>query len=283
MAWTTLIDTATLATLVDQDDIAIVDCRFLLDDPAWGHREYLGQHIPGAVYAHLNDDLSGPPTGLNGRHPLPSPAALTGTFGRLGIGQGVQVIAYDQDAGMYASRLWWLLRWMGHHAVAVLDGGFAAWRQESRPTESGPARVVARTFAGVPDQSVVATLDEVEAIVAGRSDKRLVDARAPERFRGEVEPIDRAAGHIPGAVNYFFKANVNQDGRFQPLEVLREQLRAAVAQAPPQAVVAYCGSGVTACHNLLAMEHVGLRGARLYPGSWSEWSADPTRPIATGG
>jgi thiosulfate/3-mercaptopyruvate sulfurtransferase len=283
MAWTTLIDTATLATLIGRDDIAIVDCRFLLDDPSWGHREYLMQHIPGAGYAHLDEDLSGPRTGLNGRHPLPSPAALAETFGRLGIGPGVQVIAYDQDAGMFASRLWWLLRWMGHEAVAVLDGGLAAWRQQSRPTQSGPATVPARTFTGAPDQSRVATLDDVEAIVAGRSAERLVDARAPERFRGEVEPIDRAPGHIPGAVNYFFKTNVNQDGGFQPPEVLREQLNAAVGNAPPQAVVAYCGSGVTACHNLLAMEHVGLRGARLYPGSWSEWSADPTRPVATGG
>lgn len=281
MAFTTLIDTATLADHLADPSFVIVDCRFRLDDESWGEGEYLANHITGAVYAHLDRDLSGSKTGANGRHPLPTVAALSETFGRFGIAKGTQVVAYDQDAGMYASRLWWLLRWLGHEAAAVLDGGYAKWTAEGRPTGADRQPRTARVFIGAARAGAVAVADEV-AQIAARPDWRLLDARAPERFSGEVETIDRAAGHIPGATNVFFKDNLDDRGVFRSPEDLRRRLGAALAGVPADRVVCYCGSGVTACHNLLALEHAGLRGARLYPGSWSEWSSDPVRAIAVG-
>lgn len=284
MTWNTLVDVAGLAGQLGRPDLVVVDCRFQLAEPGWGHAEYTKAHIPGAAYASLDRDLSGPTTGRNGRHPLPDPAALCVTLGRLGIGPDVQVVAYDQDNGMFASRLWWLLRWMGHARVAVLDGGFAAWLQQQLPTRTGGETVGPRAFVGTPDGSLVASLDEVaQAASATSADRpRLLDARAPERFRGEVEPLDAAAGHIPGATNHCFKDNVDAHGRFLPPSELRTRLEARLAGTPAARVIAYCGSGVTACHNLLALTHAGLPGGRLYPGSWSEWSADPGRPVATG-
>ncbi|MBM3771849.1 MAG: sulfurtransferase [Acidimicrobiia bacterium] len=282
MAWTTLVGAEALGSRLGQPDVAIVDCRFLLNDTAWGEREYRQAHIPGAAYAHLDRDLSGQKTGRNGRHPLPDPTALRQVLGRLGIGPAMQVVAYDQESAMYASRLWWLLRWMGHQQVAVLDGGFAAWQQLGGPTRAGEEHVVPHVFDGTPDVAMVASLEEVGEIVAGAGGRRLLDARAPERFRGDVEPLDAAAGHIPGAVNHFFRENIDADGRFRPADTLRRQLLNRLGDTPPDRVIAYCGSGVTACHNLLALEHAGLPGGRLYPGSWSEWSADQGRPIATG-
>jgi thiosulfate/3-mercaptopyruvate sulfurtransferase len=281
MAFTTLVDTATLATHLADPGFAIVDCRFALTDDAWGEREYAARHIPGAVFAHLGHDLAGSPTGRNGRHPLPDPAALAATFGRLGIGDGVQVVAYDQDSGMYAGRLWWLLRWLGHDAVAVLDGGFARWLAEGRGTASGHEHRPASEFHGAPRDGMTVSADQVSALI-GASDWRLVDARAPERYRGDVEPIDRVAGHIPGAVNHPFKSNLTAAGAFRSADELREALSSSLGGFPPDRIVCYCGSGVTACHNLLALEHAGLRGAKLYPGSWSEWSSDPSRPIERG-
>jgi thiosulfate/3-mercaptopyruvate sulfurtransferase len=278
MAFTTLIDAATLASHLADSSLVIVDCRARLDDPAWGEREYLVAHIPGAVFASLDRDLSGRPTGRNGRHPLPETDALARTLGRLGIGPGVQVVAYDQDSGAFASRLWWLLRWMGHDAAAVVDGGFAAWVAEGRDTAAGPESRAPRGFTGTPRQGMVADAMEV-ARMSGRKEGRLVDVRAPERYRGEIEPIDRAAGHIPGATNYFFKWSLDDCGSFQPRQRLRTRLEEALGGARPTDVVCYCGSGVTACHALLALEHAGLGGARLYPGSWSEWSSDPARPV----
>ena len=256
---------------------AIVDCRFKLDDLTWGEREYATAHIPGAAYAHLDRDLSGPKTGTNGRHPLPDPQTLAAAFGRLGIANGVQVVAYDQDNGMFASRLWWLLRWLGHDAVAVLDGGFAKWTAEGRETRAGR-----RTGHGTRIPRLAARRDDRR-----RRRRRLADdaarlaprrrARAPERYRGDVEPLDKLPGHIPGAANHFFQTNVDEHGVFLTPEDLRARHRASLGGVAPDHVVAYCGSGVTACHNLLAMEHAGLSGARLYPGSWSEWSADLKR------
>jgi thiosulfate/3-mercaptopyruvate sulfurtransferase len=280
MAFTTLISTAALAQRLGDPAVAIVDCRSKLDDETWGAREHKTSHIPGAVYADLNADLSGPKTGANGRHPLPDSAALARTFGRLGIASGVQVVAYDQDNGMWASRLWWLLRWLGHDAAAVLDGGFAKWIGEGRPTEHGEARREEREFKASPRPEMVAGLTDVAARVGAR-DWRLVDARAPERYRGEVEPIDRTPGHIPGAVNHFFQTNVEQ-GVFKTPEQLRAGFAPTIGATPMNRVICYCGSGVTACHNLLALEHAGLRGAKLYVGSWSEWSADPSRPVERG-
>ena len=278
----TLVGPATLAGLLHRPDIVIVDCRFDLQNPSWGESEYLASHISGAAYAHLNRDLSGPENGSNGRHPLPDPQAFAATAGRLGIGDGIQVVAYDQGTGSYASRLWWMLRWMGHREVAVLDGGYAAWLAEGRPTRSGAEAIVERMFTGQPHLDLVVDAEVVGRVARGAEPGRLVDARAPERFRGEVETIDKAAGHIPGAVNRYYMSNLDPSGRFLPPDALRESLLTAIGETSPTDVIAYCGSGVTACHNLLALEHAGLSGARLYPGSWSEWSSDPSRPTATG-
>ena len=278
MMFTTLIDTETVAAHVTDPAFTIVDCRYDLRDEAWGEREYAERHIPGAVYASLDRDLSGAKTGQNGRHPLPDPARLAHTFGRLGITAGVQVVAYDQDSGMYASRLWWLVRWLGHDRVAVVDGGFAEWLAEGRAVRSGSEARTPREFQGAPCDGWVVNAGEVGRLI-GQRDWRLLDARAPERYRGEIEPLDKVPGHIPGAANHFFKWNLGGDGLFRSADVLRARLRESIGGVSPDRVVCYCGSGVTACHNLLALEHAGLPGAKLYPGSWSEWSSDPSRPI----
>ncbi len=277
-AFKTLIDTDILAAHLADPAFAIVDCRQNLDDETWGRREYEARHISGARYAHLGHDLAGAKTGTNGRHPLPDAAELGRTFGRLGIGSGVQVVAYDQDSGMYASRLWWLLRWLGHDAPAVLDGGFAKWIAEGRPTTSGEERGIPRVFAGTPRPGQIMSAGDVAGVLHS-AEWRLVDARAPERYRGETEPIDKVAGHIPGAANHFFKWNLDERGTFRSPEAIRSKVRESVGDIPPERMICYCGSGVTACHNLLAFEHAGLHGAKLYPGSWSEWSSDPSRPI----
>ena len=281
MAFTTLIDTETVAAHVTDPAFTIVDCRYDLHDEAWGEREYAGQHIPGAVSASLDRDLSGAKTGQNGRHPLPDPAHLARTLGRFGITEGIQVVAYDQDSGMFASRLWWLLRWLGHDHVALVDGGLAKWRAEGRTVQSGVETRAPREFRGAPRDGWVVNVGEIAGLI-GRRDWRLLDARAPERYRGEIEPLDRVAGHIPSATNYFFTGNLGEDGTFRSAENLRVRLSEAIGGLPPDRVVCYCGSGVTACHNLLALEHAGLPGARLYPGSWSEWSSDPARPVERG-
>jgi thiosulfate/3-mercaptopyruvate sulfurtransferase len=280
MAFTTLITTGVLASHVDNP--VIVDCRYKLDDESWGEREYAAKHIPGAVFAHLGHDLAGVKTGTNGRHPLPDPHALAATFGRLGITSGVQVVAYDQDTGMFASRLWWLLRWLGHDAVAVLDGGFKKWLAEGRSTASGVERNPPREFTGSPRTDMQVDAKTVAALIANR-DATLVDARAPERYRGETEPIDKKAGHIPGAANHFFGWNLDEAGTFRTPEELRAKFGETIgAPVAGDRIVCYCGSGVTACHNLLALESAGITGAKLYPGSWSEWSSDPSRPVEQG-
>jgi thiosulfate/3-mercaptopyruvate sulfurtransferase len=281
MAFRTLISTQALALHLDDPAFAIVDCRSKLDDLAWGAREHAASHIPGASYADLNHDLSGPRSGTNGRHPLPDPQALAQTFGRLGISAGVQVVAYDQENGMFASRLWWLLRWLGHDAVAVLDGGFRKWTAEGRPVQSGETRAATRAFTGSPRAGMAVDVQTV-ASGLGRGGPRLVDARAPERYRGDTEPIDKVGGHIPGATNHFFQWNLDEQGLFRTPEELRARITASAGDAPADQIVCYCGSGVTACHNLLALEHAGLTGAKLYAGSWSEWSSDPARPVEKG-
>jgi thiosulfate/3-mercaptopyruvate sulfurtransferase len=280
MAFTTLISTDALTERLADPGLVIVDCRFRLDDVAWGEREWESGHIPGAVYAHLDRDLSGAKTGANGRHPLPEVAALAHTFGRLGITGGRQVVAYDQDNGMFASRLWWLLRWLGHDAVAVLDGGFARWVGEDRPRATGGTPPIAARFQPAPRAEMVVGLGEV-ASHAGDASWRLVDARAPERYRGEVEPLDRVPGHIPSATNYFFQWSLDERGTFRPPEELRSRLAPVLADVAPDHVICYCGSGVQACHDLLALAHAGISGPKLYPGSWSEWSSDPLRPVET--
>jgi thiosulfate/3-mercaptopyruvate sulfurtransferase len=280
MAFTTLIDTATLESQAADPAFVVLDCRFSLEDPEWGRAAYAEAHLPGALHVDLNRDLSSAPNGRNGRHPIPSVEHLRRTFGRLGIDAARQVVAYDHDTGMFAARLWWLLRWLGHDAVAVLDGGFARWVAEGRPTSSRTELAAVRHFVGEPRPDWLQTADDVEASIQ-RGDRRIVDARAPQRFSGAVEPIDRVGGHIPGARNYFFKRSLDEQGRFLSRAVLREQLTAALDGAAPEQTICYCGSGVTACHNLLAMEHAGLRGGKLYAGSWSEWSSDPRREVET--
>jgi thiosulfate/3-mercaptopyruvate sulfurtransferase len=259
----------------------LADCRYDLQSDHWGERQYLDAHIPGASYVSLPSDLSGAPTGMNGRHPLPSFDAMTATFSRLGVTTDRQVVAYDQDSGMFASRLWWMLRYAGHAHVAVLDGGWAKWTAEGRATRGGNEVGSAGMF--VPHWQSQSTLD-VKAVSAAYRDPNLLllDARAPERFEGRVEPLDRLPGHIPGAANRPYRTNLASDNTLLPPAALRDGfLRDLQGHSPAQAVM-YCGSGVSACHNLLAMEHAGLPGARLYAGSWSEWSADPDRPVETG-
>jgi thiosulfate/3-mercaptopyruvate sulfurtransferase len=276
----TLISTNDLASHLN-DGWAIVDCRYDLQNESWGHEQYRAAHVPTAVYASLGEDLAAARTGTNGRHPVPSVEALADTFGRMGISRDTQVVAYDQDNGMYASRLWWSLRYLGHDGVAVLDGGWAKWIRERRPTVSGDEQRTRATFTPVPRPDMRLSVEEVAARLGDQS-MLLVDARAPERFEGRSEPIDRAAGHIPGAANHFFKVNLADEGTMLPPETLREGFAGVLKGRDPSQTVMYCGSGVTACQNLLAMEHAGLPGARLYAGSWSEWSADPSRPTEKG-
>jgi thiosulfate/3-mercaptopyruvate sulfurtransferase len=277
----TLIDPATLAQHLSDESWVMIDCRFDLAEPAKGEQLYLESHIPGAGYAHLDRDLSGEKTGSNGRHPLPTAGQMRERFGAMGIHRTAQVVVYDADSGMHASRLWWMLRFMGHDAVALLDGGFARWVREGHPVRGGRELRAAVAFTGAPREDW--RLD-TEAVLHGLNDtsRILVDARAETRFRGENETIDQAAGHIPGAKNYFFQRNLTAEKTFRSAAEIRDEWQALLGGARPDQVVMYCGSGVTACHNLLALEHAGLGGARLYPGSWSEWSHDPSRPIATG-
>lgn len=277
----TIVSSEQLAAHLGDPGWAIVDCRYDLKDEAWGEAQYRAAHIPGAVYASLGSDLAGPKDGRNGRHPLPGHEAMAATFGRLGIAAGVQVIAYDQDSGMYASRLWWMLRYMGHDAVAVLDGGFAKWTREGRQTTAGVETRPAAPFAGKPRAAMRLTANQVWAKL-GDPAMTLVDARGPSRFEGKEEPLDRVPGHIPGARNHFYQWNLAPDGTLLPAEALRGRFSALLGGTPPDQVALYCGSGVSACHNLLAMEHSGLSGMKLFPGSWSEWSADPDKPVETG-
>ncbi|MBS1161276.1 MAG: sulfurtransferase [Proteobacteria bacterium] len=278
MSFTTLIDVATLASHLDDPNWLIVDVRHQLADTAYGARVYGEGHIPGAVFLHCDRDLSGSMTGCNGRHPLPAPEKLATLFGQIGLGPATQVVVYDDAQGMIAGRLWWLLRWLGHDQVALLDGGLAAWQAANRPLSTAlpPVRPAAAFVADERDSRVDA--DYVQAFLQ-TSRLHLVDARSPDRFRGENETMDPVGGHIPGAVNRFFRDNLQADGRFKPAAALRAEWLAVLAGAAPDQVVHQCGSGVSACHNILAMEIAGLTGSRLYAGSWSEWCADPARPV----
>ncbi|MDX5444516.1 MAG: sulfurtransferase [Zoogloeaceae bacterium] len=276
----TLIDAATLGGLLGQPGLRIVDCRHDLGEPAAGRRAYSDAHLPGAVFMHLDEDLSGACTGCNGRHPLPDRAAFAARLGALGIGPEDQVVAYDDAGGAIAARLWWMLRWIGHERAAVLEGGLRAWRTADLPLESAVPTLTAVTHHVRPPLVRTVEAPELQEGIA-RNSLTLIDARSPDRFAGENETLDPVAGHIPGALNRFFRNNLT-DGRFRPAGELRAGFEALLAGRAPVDVVHQCGSGVTACHNLLAMEVAGLHGARLYPGSWSEWCADPARPVATG-
>lgn len=284
MSFTILIDVATLSELPAES--VVLDCRFDLANPAAGRQAYVAAHVPGARYADLNRDLASPVTADSGRHPLPSAAALTRFFASLGIGDDTQVVAYDDANGSFAARAWWLLIWLGHPHVAVLDGGFKAWVASGAAVESGEpairvARGATRLTARLRPEMVMTAAEVLQALQD--PDRLLVDARAPERFAGSVEPLDPVAGHVPGAVNHPFSNNLNSDGRFLPVAELRRRWLERLAGKAPHNMIAMCGSGVTACHNLLAMASAGLPGAKLYAGSWSEWIRDPGRPVARGG
>lgn len=273
--YATLIDCRSLKASLGREDWVVVDTRFDLADKTAGYRAYLEGHIPGAVYADLEKDLSGPVGAATGRHPVPDAAQLTEVFSRLGIGPDTQVVAYDDAGGSIAARLWWLLRYLGHDAAAVLDGGWGEWLGQGLAAESGqPPGRPAAAFQGRPRHAWLVTAATVPAAA------RLIDSREPARYSGEREPIDPVAGHIPGAVNYFWKRNLDENGRFRPAEEIRRDLLAVLAGAPVEEAVFYCGSGVTACHNLLAAARAGLPAPRLYGGSWSEWCRDPRRPVA---
>jgi thiosulfate/3-mercaptopyruvate sulfurtransferase len=274
----TLISTDLLAAHLNDSSWLITDCRYNLTDEAWGEAQYAAGHIPGAVFVSLAHDLAAARSGANGRHPLPQPEVIAATFGRLGIGNQTQVIAYDQDAGAFASRLWWMLRYIGHDAVAVLDGGFAKWTREGRTIRSGLEKRPSTVLTPRVQSRMRLTVDEVKAHL-GDDTMLLVDARSPGRFEGQPDPLDRVFGHIPGAHNRHYRNNISPEGTLRPAGELRKEFAGVLGDRPPEDVVMYCGSGVTACHNRLAMEHAGLRGARLFAGSWSEWEADPDRPV----
>lgn len=271
-----LIDTHDLLDHLGETGWVIVDCRFNLDETEAGRRAYREGHIPGAVYAHLDDDLSGAPVTDAGRHPLPTPEQLNERFRRMGIDHDSQVVAYDGAGGMIAARLWWMLRYMGHDGAAVLNGGWQAWEAAGYPVVTGDERNEMGDFSGEPRREWLVRLDEVTR------QPLLVDSRAPERYRGEVEKRDPRAGHIPGAVPYHFARNLDEDGAFLPRAKVRQQLLNLMGSREPASTTFYCGSGVSACVNLLALEYAGLPAGKLYVGSWSEWSADPDRPAATG-
>ena len=273
--------------LVSAEDLAahpewrVFDCRHDLKNTEYGRQAYARGHIPGALFLHLDDDLSGVKDGRNGRHPLPDLADFAQRMSACGVDATTQVVAYDNEGGIFASRLWWMLRWLGHDKVAVLDGGLAGWKRSKRALEETVPVVVPRVFTPQP-QAV--TVDVGQVLSGLQSQKMLiVDARSPERFRGENETLDPVGGHIPGAVNRFYFDNLDDDGCFfKPVAELRAEFDALLAGRSAESVVQQCGSGVTACHNLLAMELAGLSGSRLYPGSWSEWCADTSRPVARG-
>ena len=262
--------------------VLIADCSFDLSDPGAGRRAFEAGHLPGAVYVHLDEVLAAAKTGRNGRHPLPDRARFAQAMAELGADDDTLVVACDNAGGMYAARLWWMLRWAGHGAAAVLDGGLVAWRAE------GGAITIGAPTVRVPGrfqlcESLAAAVDHVDVMAQlGHADRLVIDARAPDRFRGENETLDPVGGHIPGARNRFFRDNLAADGRFKPAAQLRAEFEQLLDGRPAASVIHQCGSGVTACHNLLAMEVAGLAGAALYPGSWSEWCAQPDAPIATG-
>lgn len=278
MSFTTLIDAATLRTQLANPDWRIVDVRHQLTDTAYGERAYAEGHLPGAVFLHCDRDLSGPMTGSNGRHPLPERERLVARLGEIGIGPRTQVVVYDDAQGMIAGRLWWLLRWLGHEAVAVLDGGLQAWQAAGGAMTADVPALQPETFVATVPLTALVTAGEVQAALGGPA-MQIVDARAPDRFRGENETLDQVGGHIPGAINRFFRDNLDADGRFKAPAQLRAEWLARLAGIAPERVVHQCGSGVSACHNQLAMMVAGLSGSRLYAGSWSEWCADPGRPV----
>jgi thiosulfate/3-mercaptopyruvate sulfurtransferase len=277
----TLIEAGDLARLIEQGDVLVCDCRFDLNDLAAGHHAYREGHIPGAIHIDLERDLSAAPNGTNGRHPLPDRVAFAAHMAALGVRRDRLVVSYDASGGYYASRLWWMLRWVGHGRVAVLDGGLQAWTAAGLPLKQGDEHASPGDLTASPEPAMPSIdVAGVEANLDG-GDLLVVDARTAARFHGEPHPLDTASGHIPGAGNRFFQFNLTPEGRFKPAEELAREFPTVLRGTSSDHVVHQCGSGVTATHNLMAMEVAGLKGSRLYPGSWSEWTSDPTRPIET--
>lgn len=282
MPYTTLISTAELARHIDNPDWVVVDVRFALRQPDQGERDYLAGHIAGAVYAHLDRDLSSPQiVGATGRHPLPPLDALSKSLGQWGIDHRTQVVVYDDAGGMMAGRLWWMLHFVGHDAVALLDGGWPRWREEGLPVRTGSEMRASRQFAANPYLHLVATAQEIEARL-GDPALRLLDARAADRFRGENETLDPLGGHIPGAISAPYMANLGADGLMLSAEQLRTRYEQLLDGAPADEAIVYCGSGVSAAHDVLAIRHAGLPMPRLYVGSWSDWVSNGVRPVAQG-
>ncbi len=281
LKFTTLVEPRSLADALERSDVILFDCRFDLADPSWGEKEFALAHLPGAQYLHLDRDLSGPVTDRSGRHPLPDPVVLATRLAKLGVSADRQVITYDQGNGVYAARAWWLMRWLGVRAVAVLDGGLGAWRATALPLTSELRAPVTGTLEVNINRDAALSADAVEVLRLSPGNL-LIDARGADRFAGRNETLDPVSGHIPGARNHPFAWNLDATGTFLPRERLRQGWQTVLGSLPPSAVISMCGSGVTACHNLLALEHAGLAGGRLYAGSWSEWIRDAARPIATG-
>ncbi|WP_031430299.1 sulfurtransferase [Methylomicrobium agile] len=281
MSYSTLISADALKAQIDRPDWVVVDCRFSLADTGLGAKNYRHGHLPNARYAHLDKDLSSAITSRTGRHPLPDFRALAQKLGHWGIDNRSQVVVYDDAGGAFAGRLWWLLRYLGHDKVAVLDGGIKLWQKRGYLITTALPAVKPTIFRPYLQDAFWLTAGQVQNKLAARS-ICLIDARTPERYRGEAEPIDPVAGHVKGALNRPFQANLAASGEFLPTNQLQRQFQALIGGRPPEQVVHMCGSGVTACHNLLAMEHAGLKGSKLYAGSWSEWIRNKNRPVATG-
>lgn len=277
MTYNSLISAETLNANLHQSDWVIVDCRFSLVNTQQGRNAYQHGHISNARYAHLDNDLSSQITDLTGRHPLPDFRVLSEKLGAWGISNQTQVVVYDDASGAFAGRLWWLLRWLGHEKVAVLDGGIQAWQQRFNLVTTLP-KINPTIFRPYLNDMKWLTALQVQNAIAQKK-ICLIDARTPERYRGEIEPIDFVAGHIPYALNRPFQLNLDKAGGFLPIEELRAEFQALIGNTKPANVIHYCGSGVTACHNLLAMEYTGLKGSKLYAGSWSEWIRNKNRPI----
>ncbi len=276
--FTTLVSVAELAAHLNNPDWVVFDCRHDLVDTESGRRAYAQSHVPGARFVRLDEDLSGPKTGTNGRHPLPAPEQFRARLAAFGMSNDMQAVAYDASGGYYAARLWWMLRWLGRTRAAVLDGGWDAWLKAGLAVSAQQPAITPGTFHGTARNHTVDARFILSEL--GQQRTRVIDARSPDRFHGEHETLDPVGGHIPGALNRFFKHNLAADGRFKPAAELKREFSDLIGALPPAQVVHQCGSGVTACHNLLAMEIAGLRGSKLYPGSWSEWCSDPQRPVA---
>jgi len=283
MNYTTLISTEELAPHIGDPDWAVIDCRFKLDDVTAGQQAYQAAHIPGAIYANLNEDLSGPIiAGKSGRHPLPTIDQFAQTLALWGIDERVQVVAYDDNSSVYAGRLWWMLRWLGHFNVAVLNGDWRHWQKEGRPVTSAVVQRPRRRFLPYPQPHMQVSVDEVIANVT-TNQFQVFDSRAESRYRGEANAMDPVAGHVPGAKSAFYAHNLDAEGKFLAPEALRERFAKLLGDKQPEETVFYCGSGVSLHNNLLALEHAGFApGARVYIGSWSDWINDPARPVATG-